>query len=326
MDGITARYYKLDGESAAHEGFGSVFPVMKNGVLSFYSLMENGELQKAKSPCHIKTEITYKGKTWPLDLALYGGDIPTVHSGELKYPLDGNHITLGRWEGKLWLPIYVDLTTLEIDDPAKNLTFIPEEDALKTYIYGAPGSSSLLIRSELSEDLERCYYGNGETGQVTLLGEGSWGQWFLHGGKIYSYDREVLSQVAEDGTLLPLFGGKPCSYDGGGFACRFEGSDLHIMDLENQSEYLLADCADSFSNPVFTHNRIGTKLCVSNAELQDGLYNTAIAIVDRETGTMVTLKRNPAMKEEFMGWFDYDHFLMAGTIDGEWYISLYEIP
>lgn len=326
MEKITARYYKLDGESAAHEGFGSVYPVKKNGQLSFYSLTEQGDLVKAQAPRHIQTDITYKGKTWSLDKDLYSGDIPTIHDGELKYPIEGNHITLGRREGNLWLPIYVDLTTFEIDDPAENLSFVPDEDALKTDVYGEPGSSTLLIRSELSEDLERCYYGNGETGQVTLLGEGPWGQWALYGGKIYSYDGEYLSQVTEDGTLLPLFGGNPCSYDKSGFAYRYEGSDLHVIDLENQGEYLLADCADSFPNPIFTHNRAGTKLCISNAELVDGLYNTTISIVDRETGTMVTLNRNPAMKEQLMGWFDHNHFLIAGTINEEWYLCLYELP
>ena len=326
MDGITARYYKLDGKSAAHEGFGSVYPVMKNGKPSFYALTEQGDLAKVKPSRHIQTDITYKGKTWSLDLDLYDGDTPTVHDGTRTYPIEGNHITLGRWEGTLWLPIYIDLTTLAIDDPAENLSFVPEEDALKTYVYGEPGSSVLLIRSELPDDLERCYYGNGKTGQVTLLGEGSFGQWSLYGGKIYSYDGKYLSQVAEDGTLSPLFEGKSCFYEDSGFVYRFEGSDLHVIDLENQGEYLLADCADSFPAPIFTHNRAGTKFCISNAELVNGLYNTAIAIVDRETGSMVTLNRNPAMSEQLMGWFDHDHFLIGGTINGEWYISLYELP
>ncbi len=326
MDGITARYYKLDGESAAHEGFGSAYPVVKNGVLSFYTLTEDGQFRKAKTPRHIQTDITYKGKTWSVDLDLYDGDIPTIHEGVLKYPINGNHITLGRWEGKLWLPIYVDLTTFEIEDPAENLSFVPEEDALKTYVHGEPGSSTLLIRSELSDELERYYYGNGETGQVTLLGEGALGQWDLYNGKIYHYDGQCLSQVTEEGVLLPLFGGKPCFYDQSGFAYRFEGTDLHVMDLENQGEYLLADCGGSISTPIFTHNRAGTKLCISNAELSDGLYNTSITIVDRESGTMVTLNRNTAMQERLMGWFDHDHYLIGGTIDGEWYIYLYEIP
>ena len=326
MEGVTVRYYKLDGESAAHEGFGSVYPVMKNGKLCFYSLTETGELTKAKAPHHIQRDITYKGKTWSLNMDLYSGDIPTIHSGELKYPIDGNHITLGRWEGKLWLPIYVDLTTFEIEDPAKNLTFVPEEDALETFVHGTPGSTTLLIRSKLSEDLERCYYGNVETGQVTLLGEGPQGQWFLYGDKIYSYKGEYLSQVTENGTLLPLFGGKPCFYDVNGFAYRFEDSALHIIDLRDQGEYLLEDCADTFPNPIISHNRKGTKLAVSNAALVNGLYNTAIAIVDRENGAMVTLNRNPAMNEQLMGWFDHDHFLIGGTVDGEWYIALYEIP
>ena len=326
MDGLTARYYKLDGESAAHEGVGSVYPVMKNGKLSFYSLTEQGRLEKAKAPRHIQRDLTYKGKTWSLNMDLYSGDIPTIHSEELKYPIDENHITLGRWEGKLWLPIYVDLTTFDIEDPAKNLTFVPEEDALETSVHGAPGSTTLLIRSKLSEDLERCYYGNVETGQVTLLGEGPEGQWSLYGGKIYSYNGEHLFRVTENGTLLPLFGGKPCFYDVNGFAYRFEDSALHIIDLRDQGEYLLEDCADTFPNPIITHNRKGTKLAVSNAALVNGLYNTAIAIVDRENGAMVTLNRNPAMDEQIMGWVDHDHFLIGGTVDGEWYIALYEIP
>ena len=326
MDGLTARYYKLDGESAAHEGVGSVYPVMKNGKLSFYSLTEQGRLEKAKTPRHIQRDLTYKGKTWSLNMDLYSGDIPTIHSGELKYPIDGNYITLGRWEGKLWLPIYVDLTTFDIEDPAKNLTFVPEEDALETSVHGAPGSTTLLIRSKLSEDLERCYYGNVETGQVTLLGEGPEGQWSLYGGKIYSYNGEHLFRVTENGTLLPLFGGKPCFYDVNGFAYRFEDSALHIIDLRDQGEYLLEDCADTFPTPIISHNRKGTKLSVSNAALVNGLYNTAIAIVDRENGAMVTLNRNPAMDEQIMGWFDHDHFLIGGTVDGEWYIALYEIP
>ncbi len=327
MGRITARYYKLDGDSSAHEGFGSVFPVSKNGSLSFYGLTEKGDLVKAMASRHIQTDITYKGKTWSLDLELYGGDIPTIHSGESKYPIVGNCITLGRWEGKLWLPIYVDLTTLSIEDPAENLSFIPEEDALKTYVYGHPGSSTLLIRSELSDNLERCYYGNGKTGQVTLLGEGSWGQWSMYKGKIYSYDGEIVSHVLEDGTELPLFDGKPCSYDEAGFAYRFDDSDLHVIDLRDHGEYLLLNCADSFPNPVFTHNRAGSKLCISNVELQDGtLCSTAIAIVDRKLGTMVTLNRDPAMEERVIGWFDHNHFLIGGTIKGEWYISLYELP
>lgn len=326
MDGITARYYKLDGTSAAHEGFGSAYPVEKNGVLSFYTLAEDGQFRKAKTPRHIQTDITYKGKTWSVDLELYDGDIPTIREGVLKYPINGNHITLGRWEGKLWLPIYVDLTTFAIDDPAQKLSFVPEEDALETHVLGAPGSSTLLIRSELPEDLVRCYYGNRETGQVTLLGEGTSNQWTLHNGKIYFYDGQCISQVTEDGTLLPLFGGKACSYDHDGFAYRYEGSDMYVIDLRNQEEYLLADCANTFSNPIFNHNRAGTKLSIANAELKGyGLYNTVIAIVDRETGTMTTLNRNPAMQEEIMGWFDHDHFLIGGTIDGQWYISLYEI-
>ena len=325
MDGITARYYKLDGESAAYEGFGSVYPVSKNGELSFYTLTEQGDLAKAKSPRHIQRDITYKGKTWSLDLDLYDGDIPVIHEGELKYPIEGNSITLGRWEGNLRLPIYVDLTTFAIDDPAKNLTFVPEEDALKTYVYGEPGSSTLLIRSELSEERVRCYYGNGKTGQVTLLGEGTSDQWKLHGGKIYFYDGETLSQVAEDGTLLPIFDGNTCSYDENGFAYRWEGNNLHVIDLRDQGKYILENCSEAFQNPVFTHNRAGTKLCVSHFELRDGLYTTAIAIVDRESGTMVTLNRDPAMTEQIMGWYDHDHLLIGGTIEGEWYICLYEI-
>ena len=326
MDGITARYYKLDGESAAYEGFGSVYPVIKNGKLSFYALTEQGDLVKAKSPRHIREDITYKGKTWSLDLDLYDGDIPTIHNGETKYPIDGNSITLGRWEDNLWLPIYVDLATFSIEDPAENLTFVPEEDALKTYVYGEPGSSTLLIRSELSEERVRCYYGNGETGQVSLLGEGTSDQWKLYGGKIYFYDGETLSQVGEDGSLLPLFEGKSCFHDADGFAYRFEGSDFHVIDLVNQGEYLLANCANSFPNPIFSHNKGGTKFCVSNAELVGGLYNTVVAIVDREIGSMVTLNRTPSMSEQTMGWFDHDHFLIAGTIENEWYLCLYEIP
>lgn len=326
MDGITARYYKLDGESAAYEGFGSVYPVIKNGTLSFYTLTEQGDLVKAKSPHHIQRDITYKGTTWSLDLDLYNGDIPVIHEGELKYPIEGNSIVLGRQEGNLWLPIFVDLTTFAIEDPAENLSFVPEEDAIKTYVQGEPGSSTLLIRSELSEDRERYYYGNGKTGQVTLLGESSFGQWTLYGGKIYSYNGKILAQVTEDGSLLPLFEGKSCFYDAAGFAYRFEGSDLHVIDLDNQREYLLANCADIFPVPIFTHNRAGTKFCISNDEFADGLYSSAIAIVDRESGSMVTLNRNSAMKEGLIGWFDHDHFLIAGTIENEWYLCLYEIP
>ena len=325
MEGVTVRYYKLDGESAAHEGFGSVYPVTKNGKLSFYSLTEQGWLEKAKAPRHIQKDITYKGKTWSLDMDLYAGDIPVIHEGDIKYPIDGNHITLGRWEGPLCLPIYVDLTTFEIQDPAEKLSFVPDKDAFKTYIYGAPDSSTLLIRSELSEDLERCYYGNGETGQVVPLGEGAHGSWSLYGGKIYFYDGGSLYQITENGTRLPLLGGNPCYYDEAGFAYRYEGSDLHVMDLRDQGEYLLVGCAEIFSDPVFTHNRIGSKLCISNAALSDGLYSNAIAIVDRDTGTMVTLKRSPTIKEQLMGWFDHDHFLIGGTVDEEWYIALYEI-
>ena len=99
-----------------------------------------------------------------------------------------------------------------------------------------------------------------------------------------------------------------------------------VMELIDQGEYLLEDCADTFPNPIISHNRKGTKLSVSNAALVNGLYNTAIAIVDRENGAMVTLNRNPAMDEQIMGWFDHDHFLIGGTVDGEWYIALYEIP
>ena len=325
IEGITARYYKLDGVSAAHEGFGSVYPVMKDGKVSFYSLTEDGKLEKANSPRHIQRDIIYKGHRWSLDMELYNGDIPVIRESILNYPIHNNCITLGRWENNIYMPIYVDLDTFAIEDPAEDLAFAPDEDARKTYIYGTPKSSALLICSELSEDLMRYYYGNRETGQVTLLGEGIHGQWSLHGDNIYYDSGETISQVLENGIRLPLFGGKPCSYDSGGFAYRFEGSDLHVIDLRSQGEYLLTNCADTFSTPIFSHNGAGTKFCISNAELTDGLYNTAIAIVDRESGTMVTLKRNPAMTEEIIGWFDHDHFLIGGTIDGEWYISLYEI-
>lgn len=325
LDGIVARYYKLDGTSAADAGFGSAYPVMKDGVLSFYSLTDEGELQKAESPKHIQTDITYKGKTWSLDMDVYGGDILTVHEGDLKYPLDGNHITLGRREGNLWLPIYVDLTTMEIEDPALKLSFTPDIDAGKTYVYGYPGSTTLLIVSELANESQRFYLGNGQTGQTTLLGEGDHDRWFLQNGKVYSYDGETMSLVREDGEELPLFDGNTCSYDENGFAYRWEGKNLHVIDLRDQGEYILENCSESFQNPVFTHNRAGTKLCISHFELQDGLYNTTIAIVDRESGTMVTLNRDPAMTEQIMGWFDHDHLLIGGTIEGEWYICLYEI-
>ena len=327
MDILTARYYKLDGELAASSGFGSVFPVKSKGSLSFYTITEEGELQKAGAPRRIQKDITYKWRTWSLDLELYRGEVLTIRDEELIYPLEeGSPLTLGRWEDNVWMPILVDPYTFEIEDPVGNITFVPDEDAHKTYIHGNPDSTTVLIRSELANEQERYYYGNNQSGQVLLLGEGEPGQWSVWGDRIYSYEEGILSQWTEKGTALPLFGGKPCSYDQAGFAYCWEGSDLRVLDLESQGSYLLADLADSFPNPVFTHNRVGTKFCIANADPQVGsLGVNAIAMVDRETGTMVTLDRDPSMKERMMGWLDHDRFLICGTIDEQWYICLYEM-
>ena len=327
---IRASYYKLDGSISAHSGMGSVIPVEKNGKLKFYTVGEVGNLELAKAPKIIQKELSYKNKTWSLDLRIYGGDIPTVVSDGIIYPLPAHMpLTLGRVENNVWLPVSVDTQTLELGDPMGRVNFIPEADAIYSYVNYNAGSSTLLIRSQLDtgENRYRYYYGNAETGEVLCIGEGSADQYVLRGGKIYVYENGILSVLDEVCTATPLFGGNICTFDGSDFACCKEGKDLWVLDLRHGEEYYLENCAENYPEPCVISNPGSKMFALSDFRLtvEGGLDTASVSLVDPTDGKMYTLERDPNMKEKMSGWLDKENFFIAGTIDGEWYICLYRI-
>ena len=327
FQGLQARYYKLDGSIVAPAGMGSVIPVEKDGKLSFYSISETGKLELAKAPRIIRKELSYKDRSWSLDLKIYDGDKTTVVSENDMYSESAKHLTLGRTENNVWMPVIVDTETWAITDPMGCVSFTPDADAISTQVNYEADSVGLLIKSLLDqeEDTYRYYYANAETGDIRYVGEGSANSYVLRGGKVYCYKGGKLTVSNGSGTSQPLFEGSPCTFDGGDFAYCVEGTTLRVLKLSTGEEYDLENCADSHSDPSITANPCGTMFALSSFRLSAGagLDTNSISLVDPAQGKMYTLERDPNMYEQMCGWFDNENYFIAGTIDGEWYICLY---
>lgn len=334
MESITAQYYKIDGELLTDCGFGSVIPVEKDGTRTLYRLTEDGTLEEAAPSRTIQKTLEYKGQVYDLDMTIYSGDVPAAIVNGVYTPLAAeDRYTI--WQADPagdTVPLSVDLTTWEISDPMENIDFTPPEGYY--YDVSAPyGGSGVLIRcrSHSDGDSTSYYYGDKETGEVTHLMDCLGNQCvFLREGNVYSCFREILCVMDENGVMVPMLGEKErCSYTG---QSRYAGlkdvmsEDLTLVDVTTGNRLVLEGCSDLFTYSAnITENPDGTRFAITNFGLTRGLDVTAIAIVDPESAEMVSLERMSGMREVMCGWLDNDRYLIAGTLDGEWYLCIYSM-
>lgn len=328
LEPLTARYYKLDGNFCASEGIGSVFPVEKDGVTCYYRINAEGTLEEAEPDRHIQKTLEYKGSRYAIDLLLYSGDRPLAVMGDFARPLaDENTLTLSyeKLPG-LYCPIFVDLTTWEVTDPMDQIEFTPPEAAMWTNVSAPKDSETVLIVCLLDEG-QRVYSGNTVSGEVFFLGEyGTAEQWFLEGGRIYCYVGGVLHALNEENRLVPLLEGRQCYYDGSeGYVTFADGKDLVALELATGEQLILEDGATLFAGSVSVlENRAGTALCFAGFTFGGGLNTKTLAVAHPAQGDILILERMPNMTEEFFSWLDNSRILIAGTVDGEWYLCIYE--
>ena len=320
---IEARYYKLDGKLAAYEGFGSLLPVEKDGVMTYYALAEDGSLVKAEPIRSIEKTLEYKGHVFDLNMDIYGGDKPTAVMGDMAIPLANEH-SYTIWcelQKGITSPLRVNLDTFEITDPMENISFTLPQNASHAYVSVTQNASALLVHCPV-EDGVQYYHIDAKTAEITLL-EGA--GWFICGDSIYHFGGGTLSKLNEALEKEVLV--ENCAYMVGTEYVTFcEGENLVALEIRTQNRYVIENGAERFGNQVFISATADkTKIKLANLKLGNGLDTDAIGIVDLTRGTMFSLERNAAMHEEMGGWFDNDRFLLAGTIGNEWYICMYEI-
>lgn len=333
MEALTAKYCRVDGALSTGSGFGSVLPIERDGKTVLCRLTEDGTLEEALPSRTVKNEVTYDGNTYSLDMTIYSGDVPVaVVNGEYTPLADEARYTI--WQkhpSGITGPLFVDLTTGEIRDPMANIDFTPPEGADDCYASAQAGGNTVLIDCHFGDGTVSYYYGNAETCAVKHLVDSQGSQnVFLRDGKIYSCIGEILCVMDESGALVPILGeNERCSYDGSsGYAILKDDSseDLTLVDVTTGDRLVLENCADIFTySSTILENPAGTQLAIMSFRLTNGLYTESIAIVDPEKAEMVSLERIPGMKEEVCGWLDNDRFLIAGTLDGEWYLCVYDL-
>ncbi len=320
---IEARYYKLDGKLAAYEGIGSLLPVEKDGVMSYYALAEDGSLVKAEPIRSIEKTIEYKGHVFVLDMDIYGGDKPTAVMGDTAIPLVNEH-TYTIWcelqEG-IMSPLSVNLDTFEITDPMENINFTLPQNASRASVSVSQDRSAILVYCHIESGVQY-YHIDANTAEITPLeGDG----WFICGDSIYHFEGGTLSKL--NAALEKEVLAENCGYSvGTNYVTFSEGENLIVLEIATQNRYVIENCSAQFGNQVtIIATADKTKLNLANFKLGNGLDTDALGIVDLTQGTMHSFERNAAMRESMCGWFDNNRFMIAGTIGGEWYICMYEI-
>lgn len=330
---ITARYYRLDGTFANHDGCDGFIPVKKDGKTTIYRLDEEGELVEAVPTRHVQHSVDYAGQHWDIDFLIYEGEgdiaLGLRPDGEALNLLDAN--TWTAWVQKpIWFqPIQIDLTTGEVTDRLANLDFTPPEGlmgisshAVSVNLY--PDGRVALISCHMADQGYRYYRADLETGEITELGEESYdGQAVfspsmqLYNDNIYSNANDQLTVLEADGTWRSLLGeGERCRYESGRYALvesRALGQ-FWLLDLDTGDRLVLSDVEDL---PGFET----TILCSPNRKLLaldkcsvgfDSLNVRSFAVIDPEQQRMVTLERRPGMSEFMCGWLDDTHFIIGG--------------
>ena len=349
LGSLTARCYKLNGHPCTREGYGGLFPVLEDGVPHYYRLTGDA-LEEVFPSRRLQHRLEYDGEVYDLDLTIYDGDDglstclmdakPHYDAWEdvISVPMyDPNTLTIWRYRGdpQICSPIFVDLTTWEVSDPMANVDFTPPEDTVDVYVSSFIGGRNVLIECDLKDGSWIFYHADAVTGEVTQLEENlSVDRVFVEGDHIWSNPEGDLCLLGEDGAFASVleesekgrFRVVRWGHYAGLFPKEKAGDDLTLIDLNTGERLVLEQGAAYFSTSESTvsSSRDRTGLALTEVEAnRDLAKNKAVALVDLTDGRLVTFERVSGLSEKMWGWLDNDHFVIAGTMGGEWYLCSY---
>lgn len=336
---ITARYYKLDGEYANHDGADGFIPVEKDGKTTIYRLDAAGELVEAEPSRRVRHSVDYRGEHWDVDLLIYEAEPPIAlgltPDGFVTALYDANTLTLYAQTDGWGHPLYLDLTTGALEDPLAGAdldlsALVPADERAQgvQHVQVERGGRIALLSRTVTGVEDGAFYdyrADLATGEVTKLGEqhfsgpGAFSSKIrLCHGNIYSNENSGLAVLEPDGSWRSLLEqGERCHYDGGRWALaenRRQGL-LTLLDLDAGTRMVLSgtDGAIDFMSTTLS-NPAQTLLAVNKLSVSpDSLNVRTFAVVDPENLRMVTLEREPGMPERSCGWLDNSRFLIAGS-------------
>lgn len=332
LGSITARYYKLDGRFANHDGIHGFLPVEKDGKTTLYRIDEAGELVEAEPTRHVRHEVDYEGQHWDIDFDIYEGEPPVAaavdQNGTALCLRDANTYRLTLETGNSARPIFLDLTTGEITDPLAELVF-PDVEGLMDTPYSMlasvePAGDVALIMCDLADHQGWLYFAADlNTGEVRQIADQQFGggvnrqEVTLYRGSIYSNSDNRLKVLREDGSWECLLAdGERSNYEHGRYAIveNHAQNQLSLLDLDTGDRLILSGvegALDIASGMMYSPS--GKRIAVASFNNTPGsLATKAFAIIDPENGTMVTLERKPGMSEGMAGFLDDTHFIIAG--------------
>ncbi len=332
LGSITARYYKLDGKFANHDGIHGFLPVEKDGKTTMYRIDENEELVEAQPARHVRHEVDYAGQHWDIDLDIYEGEPPiavAVDQNGIAWCLrDANTWTLTLVTADCVRPIYLDLTTGEIIDPLAGFAF-PEVEGLENTPWAMLASVNAdsdiaLIMCTLADNHGHIYYAADlKTGEVQKIAEQKIGDGVtkqnvtMYHGRIYSNSENKIKVLGEDSTWECLLQeGELSNYEGGRYVIveNHGQKQLYLLDLDTGDRLILSgvDGALDIASGIMP-SPSGSRIAMASFNCTAGsLATKAFAIIDPEGQTMVTLERTPGMTEGMAGFLDDTHFIIAG--------------
>ncbi|MBQ3355523.1 MAG: hypothetical protein IJG45_00185 [Oscillospiraceae bacterium] len=331
LGAITARYYRLDGTFANHDGIKGFLPVEKDGKTTMYRIDENEELVEVQPARHVRHTVDYAGQHWDIDLDIYEGVPPiaaAVDQNGMAWCLrDANTWRLTLETADCVRPIYLDLTTGEINDPLAELVF-PKIEGLKEGSYSMlasvePEGDVALIMCELADEQGWLYFAadlnTGEVQQVAnqQIGGGvTMQEVTMYHGRIYSNAGNKLKVMGEDGTWESLLAdGERSNYEHGRYAVveNHGENQLSLLDLDTGDRLILSgvDGALDIASGIMP-SPSGSRIAMASFNCTAGsLATKAFAIIDPEGQTMVTLERKPGTPEGMAGFLDDTHFIIA---------------
>lgn len=331
LGSITARYYKLDGRFANHDGIHGFLPVEKDGKTTLYRIDEAGELVEAEPTRHVRHEVDYEGQHWDIDFDIYEGEPPVAaavdQNGTALCLRDANTYRLTLETGNSARPIFLDLTTGEITDPLAELVF-PDVEGLMDAPYSMlasvePAGDVALIMCDLADHQGWLYFAADlNTGEVRQIADQQFGggvnrqEVTLYRGSIYSNSDNRLKVLREDGSWECLLAdGERSNYEHGRYAIveNHAQNQLSLLDLDTGDRLILSGvegALDIASGVTYSPSR--TRIAMASFSCTPGSLGTkAFAIIDPERQTMVTLEREPGMPEGMAGFLDDTHFIIG---------------
>lgn len=349
LGSLTARCFQLNGHPCTREGYGGLFPVLEDGVPHYYRL--TGDAMEEVFPSRrLQHRLEYDGEVYDLDLTIYDGDdgLSTCLMDARPYydawedvnslPMyDPNTLTIWRYRGdpQICSPISVDLTTWEVHDPMANINFTPPEDTISVWVSSFIGGRNVLISCWLKDGSWIIYHADAVTGAVTRLEEQLRDDRLsTYGDHIWYRSEDDLCLLGDDGTFTSVLDESErgrfrvvCwGHYAGLFPKEAAGDDLTLIDLSTRERLVLEHGAAYFSTSESTVScsRDRNSLALTEVEAnRDLAKNKAVALVDLTNGKLATFERVSGLSEKTWGWLDNEHFVIVGTIGGEWYLCSY---